>query len=180
MKNNKWLFYTLGTLLILVVLAAVAVVSYRIGATQNISFARPVFTRGFNGGPQPMQRNFQDNRGPQGPQGNFQNNDGPQRMQGNFRGNGWAHMQGNPRNQGDDNHGNNRFGNRHGGKMSFFFPSIFGLIHLAVLGLILWVAYLLVKKSGWRLTRVQETPTASTPSTSETTSVVVDKKKKLK
>jgi hypothetical protein len=62
----------------------------------------------------------------------------------------------------------------------FFFPFIFGLTHFAVLGLILWAIYMLVKKSGWRLIHVQETPPTPAPPTTETPSVVVDKKKKLK
>jgi hypothetical protein len=180
MKNRKWLTYTLGTLLTLVVLAVVAGISFRIGMTRNPSFARPAFSRGFNGMPQEMQRNFQNNDSPQGPQGNFRNNDGPQKMHGDFRGNGWTQMQGDPRNQGYANRGYNSGGDRHGGKMSFFFPFIFGLVHLVVLGLILWAVYVLVKNSGWSLTRVQEAAPAPAPLPSETTNVVADKKKKLK
>ena len=156
MKNRKWLTYTLGTLLTLIVLAAVAGVSFRIGMMQNRSIARPAFARGFTGVPQAMQRNFQNNGAPQGMPGNFQNNGGPQRMQGNFHGNSWNQMWGNPRNQGFANRG----GDHRGGRMSFFFPFIFGLLHLVVLGLILWVVYLLVKKSGWRLTRIETTTPA--------------------
>ena len=170
----------MGTLLTLVVLAVVAGISFRIGMTRNPSFARPAFARGFNGMPQEMQRNFQNNNSPQGPQGNFQNNDGPQKMHGDLRGNGWLQMQGNPRNQGYANRGYKPGSDRHGGKMSFFFPFIFGLAHLVVLGLILWVVYLVVKKSGWRLTRVQETTPAPAPLPSATTNVVADKKKKQK
>jgi hypothetical protein len=141
MKNRKWLTYTLRTLLALVVLAAVAIVSYRIGMTQNPSLTHPTFARGFfSGAPRVNQRNFQNNGGPQG-------------MQGNFNGNRQRQMRGNPQNHGFANHG---------GRMSFLFPFIFGVIHLVVLGLILWVVYLLVKKSGWRLTRVQETFPAPT------------------
>jgi len=180
MKNNKWLTYTLGVLLTLVVLAAVAGISFRIGMAQNPSFVHPAFTHGFNGpSSQEMQKSFPNNRGLQVPSGNFQNNDGQQRMQGNYRGNGWRQMPVNPRNQRFDSRENNHFGGRHNRSM-FFFPFIFGLIHLAVLGLILWVIYMLVKKSGWRLIRVQETSPTPAPSTSETPSIVVDKKKKLK
>ena len=165
MKNRKWLTYTLGTLLTLVVLAVVAGVSFRIGMTQNPSFARPAFARGFfNGAPQVMQRNFQGN-------GN------PQSMQGNPLDNGWTQMRGNPQNRGFNI--NNRSDNRRTGGMDFF-PPIFGLIRLGVLGLVIaalgWLGYALVKKSGGRLMRAQET--ASVPSASETADVVVEKKKK--
>ena len=54
-----------------------------------------------------------------------------------------------------------------------FFPPIFGLIRLAVLGLLLWGGYKLIQKSGWRLTRV----TAPAAVTSETPSVEVEEKK---
>jgi hypothetical protein len=165
MKNRKWLTYTLGTLLTLVVLAAVALAGFRIGMTQNPSFTRPAFARGFNGAPQAMQRNFQDNGGPQVTQGNPHDN-------------GWTKMQGNPQNRGFDTRGNNRGNDRRGG-MSFFSP-ILGLIRLVVLGLLLWLGYTLVKKSGWRLTRVQEAVPAPAPVASETDNVEVEKKKKSK
>ena len=164
MKNRKWLTYTLGVLLTLVVLAAVGVAGYRIGMMQNTSFAHPSFVRGFNGAPQAMQKNFQNYGAPQTMPRNFQNNGGPQRMQGNFQGNGWTQMRGNPRNEGFANRG----GDRRGGRMSFVFPFIFGLFHLVVLGLILWVVYILVKKSGWRLTRE--------PAASKTVTAVEEKK----
>ena len=168
MKNKKWLTYTLGTLLTLLVLAVVAGISFRIGMTQNPAFAHPAFARGFNGAPPAMPRNFQ-------------NNDDSQRMQGNFRGNNWAPMQDNPQDQGFFNRSNDRGGNHRGGKMPFIFPFIFGLAHFVVLavvlGLILWVVYILVKKSGWRLARVEATP-ASVPITN--TEEEVGKKKTSK
>ena len=156
MKNRKWLTYTLGTLLTLVVLAAVAGAGFRIGMMQNTSFARPAFARSFNNAPQEMQRNFQDNGGPQRMQGNSQNNDGAQGMQGNFHDNAWNQMPGNRQNQGFDSQGNSRGSDRRDGMP--FFSVIFGLIHLVVLGLLIWVVYRLVKNSGWRLTRVETTP----------------------
>jgi hypothetical protein len=66
----------------------------------------------------------------------------------------------------------NRGGDRRGG-MSFF-PPIFGLIHLVVLGLLIWLGYKFVKNSGWRLTRVAASPA---PVASETSSVEVEEKK---
>ena len=133
MKNKKWLTYTLGTLLALAVLAAVGGAGYRIGMMQNKSFARD-----FNGAPSAMQRNFKENSGDQRMPGNFHSNGGPQ------------FMQENPHNRGFYNRGDTR-----GGR--FFFP-FFGLVHLAVMGLIIWVVYKLVKKSGWRLSLTKTSP----------------------
>jgi hypothetical protein len=157
MKSRKWLTYTVGVLLTLVVLTAVAGAGIRVGMMQNASFARPAFTHNFDGGNQSMQGNFQDNGNPQAMQGNFHNNGGPQSMQGNSR------------NRGFDNRTNDR---RDGG-LPFLSP-IFGLIRLAVLGLLLWIGYKFVKKSGWRLSRVAATPA---PVVSETPSVEVEEKK---
>ena len=60
MKNKKWLTYTLGILLTLIVLAVVGGVAFRIGAMQNNTFAHPMmngagpgFERGFDGGQMP-------------------------------------------------------------------------------------------------------------------------------
>jgi hypothetical protein len=165
MKNRKWLTYTLGILLTLAVLAVVGAVGFRIGAMQNASFIHPSFTRNFNGGPQAMPRSFQNDGIPQRMQENFQNNGGPQAMQGN------------PHKQGFDNRGNNRGGDRRGGGMPFFAP-IFGLIHLALLGLLIWVVYKLVKNSGWRLTRVAASPAPAVSTTPSVESVEVEEKKK--
>jgi hypothetical protein len=169
MKNRKWLTYTLGTLLTLVILAAVGIGGFRIGMMQNASFARPAFARNFDDGRQPMQWNFQDG-GNQANQGNSQKDGNPQFMQGNPHDNrGPQAMHENFQNRGFGNRGNNRDGG-----MRFFSP-IFGLIHLIVLGLLLWVVYKLVKKSGWRLTRVQTASPA--PMANETSNVVVEEKK---
>lgn len=150
MKNKKWLTYTLGTLLTLIVLAAVAGISFRIGMTQNASLARPAFVRNFNDMPQEMRKNNQNNGGPQEEQGNPQKNGGQQRPQGNSQYNDWNQMPGNRQGQEID-HGGFR------GEMTFF-PIIFGLIYLMVLGLLIWVVYKLVKNSGWRLTRSEANP----------------------
>jgi hypothetical protein len=153
MKNKKWLTYTAGILLTLIVLAAVGGAGFRIGMMQNASFARPSFAHNLGGGPQVMmQGNFQDNRGNQAMQGNFQDNRGPQAMQGNFQ--------------------NRGFDNRRGG-MSFF-PPIFGLIRLVVLGLLIWLGYKLVKKSGWRLSLAKA---SSAPVVEPTPNVEVEEKK---
>ena len=156
MKNNKWLNYTLGILLTLVVLVVVAGAGFRTGMMQNASFARPAFAHNFDGGPQAMRGNQP---------GNFQNNDGQQSMQqGNSHDNGGPQsMQGNSRNKGFDNDR---------GGMNFRSP-LFGLIHVALLGLLGWFGYTLVKKSGWRITRVA----ATAPVVEETPSVEVEEKK---
>jgi hypothetical protein len=60
MKNKKWLSYTLGILLTLIVLVAVGAAGFRIGAMQNNTFAHPMmngagpnFERGFGNGQMP-------------------------------------------------------------------------------------------------------------------------------
>ena len=164
MKNRKWLTYTLGILLTLAVLAVVGAVGFRIGTMQNASFAHPSFTQNFDGGPQSMPRNFQNGGLPPRMQENFHNNGGPQGMQGN------------PHNQGFNNHGNNFGFDRRGG-MSFF-PPIFGLIHLALLGLLIWVVYKLVKNSGWRLTHVAASPAPAVSAIPNVESVEVEEEKK--
>ena len=135
MKNRKWLTYTLGTLLTIMVLAAVAVASFRVGMMHNATFARPAFAQNFDARPQMMPGN---------PHNGF---DG-------F--NGFHGMQGDPRQFRNDNRGG-----EHRGHGMFFFPPIFGLIHLLILAVLLWVVYKLVQSSGWRLTRVVS-PTAPT------------------
>lgn len=147
MKNKKWLTYTLAILFTLIALTVVAGAGFRAGMMQNTSFLRPPFAHNFNGGTQVMQRNPHDDRNAQP-------------------------MQGDSHNNGFNN--NNRGGDRRGGGMPFFSP-IFGLIHLAVLGVLLWIGYKLVKKSGWRLARVEA---SASPTVSETPSVEVEEKKK--
>jgi hypothetical protein len=52
------------------------------------------------------------------------------------------------------------------------------LIRLAVLGLLVWVGYTFVKKSGWRLTRAQASPVSdSAPVASEAPSAEVEEEK---
>ena len=79
MKNRKWLTYTVGILLTLVVLAAVGGAGFRIGMMQNASFARPSFAHNFDGAPQAMQGNFHRTMmETQSTQGNSQDNGNPQ------------------------------------------------------------------------------------------------------
>jgi hypothetical protein len=160
MKNRKWLTYILGILLTLVVLGVVGVAGFRLGMMQNASFARPAFTQNFDRRAQIMPRNFQNGDMPQRMQERFHNNGGPQSMERN------------PHNQGIDKRAFNRGFDRRGGM--FFFPLIFGLILLTVLGLLLLVVYKLVKNNGWKLTRVAASPA---PAASATPSVEVEEKK---
>ena len=60
MKNKKWLTYTLGILLTLIILAAVGAVGFRIGSMQNNTFVHPMmngagpsFDHGFGNGQMP-------------------------------------------------------------------------------------------------------------------------------
>lgn len=136
MKNRKWLTYTLGTLLTLIVLAAVGGAGFRIGMMQNVSAmtGRPAFAHNFDGDFQPPM------------QGNHPND-------------------GNSKNGQMNPHQDNFRGNDRGGDPRFFSP-IFGLIRLAALAALLWLGYKFVQKSGWKLTRVTQAQAATeTPST---------------
>jgi hypothetical protein len=160
MKNKKWLTYTLGALLTLVVLAVVGVAGFRIGMMQNVSLVRPTFAHNFDRAPQLMQGNPQSKGEGQFTEGNFPDNGERQGMEGGFQSFG--------------NRGNDRAFDRRDGGMRF--PPFFGLIHLAVLALLLWLGYKLVKKSGWRLTRVQAT-SATAPAENPTPSAEIKEKK---
>ena len=173
MKNKKWLTYTVGTLLTLIVLVAVAGAGFRAGMMQNGTFMRglnsaghPAFSQNFDGNAQQPQA--QGNQ----QQGNMQAD--PHQWNNDFQG-----MQGNPH-QGNGDfqrmQGNNSRGNdRRGG-----FSPIFGLFHLIVVGALLWFGYKFVQKSGWRLTRVAQAATAEpvAPSAPETVETVSDDEKK--
>lgn len=145
MKTKKWQNYTLSVLLTLIVLVVVAGAGVRVGMTQNASIMRPSFTRDFDGSPRAMQVNphnqaMQENpQGDDGVQGYAKNDRGPQSMQGNFQSRG--------------------LDTRRDGGFPFLSP-IFGLIRIVALGLLLWVGYTFVKRSGWRLSfsKVAATP----------------------
>ncbi|CAG0975116.1 hypothetical protein ANAEL_01402 [Anaerolineales bacterium] len=154
MKNKKWLNYTLGILLTLIVLTAVAGAGFRAGMMQNTTFTRfargayPPFAHGNLGRlPQQAQDDFRDDK-LQGMQGNLQRQS-PRDVRGlDFRGDG------------------------------FRFP-IFGLIQLAVLGLVVWVGYKLIKKSGWRLSLSKTTSTSSPAAPVAETPAADDEEKKV-
>jgi len=153
MKNKKWLTYTLGVLLTLIMLSVVAGAGYRIGMMQNASFARPSFTHNFDGAPQAIKENIQGNGNPHTMQGDFRDNDKIQAFS------------------------SDRGFDRRDGGFSFL-PPIFGLIRLVVLGALLWLGYKFVKKSGWRLTRMQASPAPTpAPSASESPNGEVGEKK---
>ncbi len=85
MKNKKWLTYTLGILLTLIILAAVGAIGFRIGAMQNNPFVHPMmngstpaFGHGFDGGQMPNfhqqgseGRDFHDRGFDRGSRGGF-------------------------------------------------------------------------------------------------------------
>ncbi len=161
--KNKWLTYTLGAILTLVVLAVVAGVGFRVGMMQNASFNGPRFAHNFYmGEPRSMQGNIQGNQPPQ-----MQWNQGP-RMNGN---DDFQRMRGFEQ----------RGSNRRGGFGGFpFLRPIFGLIQIAVLGLIAWLVFRWIKNSGWRLTRapaVVEATQTPAPTESETPAAEVEEKK---
>jgi hypothetical protein len=138
MKTKKWLTYSLGILLTLIVLTAVGAAGFRVGMMQSTSFSHPTFSRNFETMPQAMQENFQ--RG-----------SSPHAMQGSFERQEW----------------DSRSNDRRDGGINFFSP-IFGLIRLAVLGLLLWLGYKYIKNSGWRLTRAQAVAAPITPASPST------------
>lgn len=152
MKNKKWLTYTIGILLTLVVMVAVAGAGFRVGMSQSGTFDRAAFAHDFDGSPRTMQ-------------GNDQTTD-PHGMRSSFQDHGKQQFT-----QGFDGRGNNR------GGMPFGSP-LFGLIRIAVLGLLAWAGYKFVKNSGWKLTREQAAPApAPAPVESEAASVEVEEKK---
>ena len=134
MKSKKWLWVTLSILLTLVVLVGVAGMSFRMGAMQGTGWIQ-----GTNGISMPFghMREFEQNyRGQPGNQPSY----GPGMMQGSGQRGDQRMMQ---------EFGRGGFKRGHGG----FFQPLFGLIRLAVLGALLWLAYKWIKNSGWRLTR---------------------------
>lgn len=131
MKNNKWVGRTLAILLTLVVLVGVGGAGFRMGVMQGANISQNA-----------------DGKAPffgHGTRfdGNFNN------QQGDSKERGFNH----PQMRGFD-HGFNRGMGRGG------FSPLFGLIHLVVLGLLLWAGYKLYQKSGWQFVKVNtpETP----------------------
>jgi len=124
MKNNKWIKWLLITLLTLVVLVEVGGAGFRMGLMQGVNTAE-----NFDGRMlffNHMQRFDGDLKDKFG--NDDENFDHPQ-MRGNDR--GFGH------------------GREHRG-----FSPLFGLVRLAVLGLLLWAGYKLYQKSGWQFVKV--------------------------
>ena len=160
MKNKKWLNYTLGILFTLIALTAVGMAGFRVGMMQTIPFARMGFDHNFgNNGPMMQNANPADGSINANPNDKTDGNNGfggnPQFMQGNSRGHDF----------------NDRGFDQGRGGMSMF-GGLFGLIHIAILALLAWFGYKLVKNSGWKLVRAQ-----AAPQTTETPSVEVEQKK---
>lgn len=152
MKNNKWLNYTLGVLLTLIVLTAVAGAGFRAGMTQNLNIAQ------FKNGARPS---FADNDFGKNTREDFHQNDksgfAPQDLR----------MQGMDGGRGDID--------RRDGGFSFLYP-LFGLIRLLVLGALVWIGYTFVKRSGWRLSFSKTSP-APAPVTESAAAVEVEEQK---
>jgi hypothetical protein len=139
MKSKKWIWVTLTILLTLVVLAGVAGAGFRLGVMQSANLAGNANRTGAQfpsfGHMRGFENNFNNQPGNQ-PDG------GPRMMQG-FGQRGFGH---------------GGFGHGRGG----FLSPIFSLLKLAVLGVLLWLGFKLVKNSGWRITRVtQPAPVAT-------------------
>lgn len=149
MKNRKWLTYTLGILLTLVVLAGVGMAGFRMGVMQSAKLARNADGTTAQIQPFGHLRGFENK---------FNNQPGanPRMMQGFDQG-GF----------GRGEFGRGGFERGRGGR--HFFSPFFSLIHIALLGLLLWFGFKLVKNSGWRLTRAS--------AASEAPKVEVDEKK---
>ncbi|MFN8382286.1 MAG: hypothetical protein U0V02_10120 [Anaerolineales bacterium] len=151
MKNKKWLTYTLGILLTLIVLAAVGGLGFRIGMMQSASFAN------LKAGQSAQAPFFHHGLGMNG-QGM---NDGFNRMD------GFNHME----------HGNmsNGFDRGRGGNRGGFFSPLFGLLHLIILGLLAWLGYKLIKNSGWKLVKVNA---SAAPAAEQASEVAASEEKK--
>jgi hypothetical protein len=139
---KKVLLTLLGIIVVVGILAGAGFVGYRMGynhgavAVSNRAAQLPQQNRGFDQRGMPMMRGFGDDFGLRGmPMHNF--------------GNGF-----------ERGFGPGGFGMMGRGRGGFGFFGLFGsLLHLAVPALIIWVAYKLIKNSGWTLTR-QPAPVA--------------------
>jgi hypothetical protein len=123
--KNKWVRWTLTALLTLIVLAGVGGAGFRLGIMQG----RNIELRK-EGAPPPFAHSQR-----------FGNNEFNKRLGSNGQ---------------DSDHNNRREFNRgfqHGFRRGGLL-SIFGLIRLAVLGLIIWGGYTLYQRSGWRFVKV--------------------------
>ena len=154
MKTKKWLWGILITLLTIVVLAGAGFAGYRLGLTQNPAVIKQLVelrAQKFN--------QMQDQTGKAlNPQQNPYNGAYNPHIRGFDQRGNYA--------QGFDQRSQfNRRDNR--GRDGFASP-LFGLVHLIILGALLWLVYKFVKNSGWKLVReVQPAPVVSEAASTE-------------
>jgi hypothetical protein len=185
MKTKKWLWVTLVSILTLVVLTGVAAAGYRLGLSQNPAVIQQFaqmraqrFSQFQNQSGKPVNPQGQGNA----PQQNQNNNSAPAPQQ-NAQGQGNVPQQFPPNgmmnpgwqqgfdqrgnfNQGFDprsnfNRGFDRFDRRDNRGRDGFASPLFGLIHLLILGALIWFGYKYAKNSGWKL--VREVPQPASP-----------------
>ena len=140
MKTRKWIWWTLTIILTLVVLGFTGMAGYRVGLMQGARVAQTAL-RSKNADGKATTGQWQMPPQMRGPGGN---------NLGNFHGQDLG------RGQSFDGRNFDRFGGRSG--FSLFAP-LFGILRLAVLALLIWLGYKIIKNSGWRLTRIAAEPT---------------------
>jgi len=178
MNAKKLLWLALTAILTLVVLVGVAGAGFRMGLMQNVNGTTFPFLgrgRGFdqdsrmqgfnqgnvpNGNPQPNQGNI-PNGNPQAQGFEQWHGYGNPNMSGFGQGRGLGRGLG----RGFERGFGGGFGRGRGG----FFSPLFGLIHLVILGALIWLGYKYAVKSGWRITRVTQPASvaSATPSVDE-------------
>lgn len=133
MKKTRWVWWVLGTLLVLVLFAGVGFAGFQFGLRRsgNLSSARPFHRQGFM-----IPPGFEEKGG--NPHG-FLGND---RQGLNHRGFGRSRD----------------FSDR--GRFPFFRPFL-GFFKFAVLLGLIWLVFILAKRSGWRLVNVNGAQSAS-------------------
>jgi hypothetical protein len=144
MKNKKWVTYLLGALLTLIALTVVGVAGFRAGMMQSADYPRMGI------GERPAFNQNVDKNNPRMQASNPDEKDDLGRI---------------PQSNGFHPRGFDRGMPMRGGPL--------GLIHIAILALLLWFGYKFVQKSSWRLVRVQN----EAPRTSETVNAEVNEKK---
>ena len=139
MKTRKWLWWTLAIILTLVVLGFTGMAGYRVGLMQGARVAQTALQN--------------ENADGKATTDQWQM---PPHMRG-FDGNDFRNFRSQDFGRGQDFNGRNfdRFNGRGGFP---FLAQLFGLVRLAVLAVLIWFGYKLVKNSGWRLTRVTAEP----------------------
>jgi len=125
---KRVLLTLLGIILVVGVLAGAGFAGYRIGYRQAATVSKDGTKQ-----PAPRNRDF----GLQGtPMHNFGNNSDRDFNRG---------------------FGPGGFGMRSHGMRFGFFPPFMFLVHIAVWGLVIWLAFRLIKGSGWKISRTQQT-----------------------